>query len=89
MSEWISVKDEAPQIRNGGCIVCDAHGFVSETHSLCMVTERKKGQYYLSDQYTGAIFRNMTGEKLRVDPCCYQNRVTHWMPLPEPPKEGE
>lgn len=72
MNEWISVKERLPG-RN--CEVLAYYGFVREGSDdlgyMCMGTL----EYYAHDENP-----HFQHESSGV-------RVTHWMPLPEPPKE--
>lgn len=79
---WISVKDRLPE-KSGHYLVCTSinywHGGCWDTNSSDGTTEGYAGT---TMSVLDCYFDN-THDWNRV----WNNRVTHWMPLPEPPKE--
>lgn len=81
MAEWISVKDRLPD--EGKYLVCkDVHG--NKIIDICAYTNNLEAidKYDFQGQNRGGWY-GYDSE------CGYFERrnVTHWMPLPEPPKE--
>lgn len=81
MSEWISVKERLPEDlpENTGrktisCIVALKSCYPNGKHTI------QKRQRQWIPHYDGSF---VGWEWSRIG----ANRVTHWMPLPEPPKE--
>lgn len=72
--QWISVKDRLPEDSDEFVLVI-ATGIINRNRSLINAFE-------LACYYTGE------GWILENYPECKNIKVTHWMPLPEPPKEG-
>lgn len=79
-NEWISIKDRLPR-KNGKYLCCDKDkhihilSFAQNLYSIDswdFAKEHRSGFYDYSDEYG---YYEWDG-------------VTHWMPLPEPPKEG-
>ena len=76
--KWISVKDRLPSESYGTVLVChadkfpynDTEPFVNAMHDRRIVI----GSY---SEHTGTWYCNMGGTL---------HDITHWMPLPEPPK---
>lgn len=88
---WISVKDEKPSIRAGGgygLIVCDGNKNVRVTYSL--VRWGFNGvDYYFDDSHETCAFQKLAGIEPDFDTLLPANAITHWMPVPKPPKESE
>lgn len=74
MTDWISVKDRLPPL-NKEVIVCRAG-------QKCSFTACRK-DYGGEQHWTNAIWHDMPIWPIETD-----GDITHWMPLPEPPKEG-
>lgn len=74
MSEWISVKDKLPEIREAY-----TGGPRESTTVLCFSGFVCTGRY-------GETYRT---RRTRWDTQFGVREVTHWQPLPDPPKEGE
>ncbi len=74
MGEWISVKERLPEINRWVLAnwVCEWNNKSFE--SLCIAKLGKNGEWLTNDSEYPYF---MSDEK-----------ITHWMPLPEPPKEG-
>ena len=83
VQEWISVKDRLPELNE---IV------------LAVLNEPNKRLNYPYEEKTLLLFRRgykyITGYEEKwerpfgAETRDYNDEVTHWMPLPEPPKEG-
>ena len=72
--EWISVYDQMPEQRGMPCLV---------------VAENRYGQRNIVKAFTNYEhpIDFMTNEK-QFDNCWHMWKVTHWMPMPEPPNCG-
>lgn len=79
--KWISVKDRLPELNQDVLVyaVGKIDGFVGETDiEIC-------------NRYIQRIFPSSPGVEIWSSPRQYFHtdyEITHWMPLPEPPKEG-
>ena len=71
--EWISVDDRLPELEDNSVLAYFSHGGIDMVHI----------QSYFSDITAGL---DSKGNQLYTKWYLSQN-VTHWMPLPEPPKE--
>jgi len=79
---WISVKDRTPDAAGYECLVCAANTF---------------GQKDVFIAFTGyGDFKWYTMDITKIGKYVHGNNevseawtITHWMPLPEPPEEGE
>lgn len=72
MSEWISVKDRLPNINDDGCyVIATSNGIVEQ---VCFYD----GEFRL---FRNNMFRTCVVSGGRV-----LKNISHWMPLPEPPK---
>lgn len=84
---WTDVNTQPPQIHPEGILVCDVHGNIMLTRQL--ITLGTEGnQFYLDDSYSNAFFDRIAGKEDEIDVLIYENRITHWMPLPKPPKQN-
>lgn len=75
MSEWISVEDRLP-----------------ETEDMFIVYPSTKYFGIFADFWPHSDFKEHkknTFENQSDDGVVFQNYATHWMPLPEPPKEQD
>lgn len=75
MSEWISVEDRLPKIYQN-CAV--------------YINGGRDHKYYRWARFNGGY--NWDGDGGCNMSHCYADgahNITHWMPLPEPPKQGE
>ena len=92
MSEWISVKDRLPE--NGQrCLIWDKNCHVSWNHIIIHIyaANFEKGEHRPNGPWRTCD----TGFSNNESPWCWQDGpnkwfsqdVTHWMPLPLPPKE--
>lgn len=78
--EWISVEERLPQIDKNGK---GRYGGERSVRVLC-VCKQRGGKTFVKEGYyepcaNGSVFWRIPGS---ID------SVTHWMPLPEPPKKG-
>lgn len=86
--EWISVKDRLPEYP-GHYLVCTS---INYWHGGCMdINENHK--YYPNGTPVGYDGTTMSVLDCYYDVTGHWNRVcdshvTHWMPIPEPPKGG-
>ena len=77
-SEWISVQERLPDFEQNVLVYAEVKLENISPESVMVVTHRHK--YRLTDCWS------------RAEPSQYFNadyKITHWMPLPEPPKEDE
>lgn len=82
--QWISAKDRLPDAAGYECLVCAVNENYNQTHVLTAHTG-----YGEPGWWTGNV-NYMSGATSprdnRLHPAL---NVTHWMPLPEPPKEDD
>lgn len=79
MSEWISVKDGLPEVESG--FDCSKNVFTTDGKKIFVMT-----LFYDAD---GWMWANCYGD-INSDGECdddYNPYITHWMPLPNLPKE--
>lgn len=70
--EWISVKDRLPEYDEKVIAYC-----------------KKTNKYFVGfarKSYSGDTYWCLVGAAGAT--YCVKSKVTHWMPMPEPPKEG-
>jgi len=74
MSEWISVKERLPESPEKGSlpVIIASYSSMRKIYHIGYVEFQKN---YFYDRYN---------EKIVIDDPYWQ--ITHWMPLPEPPK---
>ena len=81
-SEWISVKDKEPCV---GSLVFESDGSISVVDEL-IVIKVKSGPVYFTvegiDKFEDLCSKGYVVKAENL------THITHWMPLPEPPKEG-
>ena len=75
VSQWISVEDKLPIEQ--GPVLCYARSTTGEGNCRILGTLRN-GEFW---------FLQVDGTQLSFP--CLQLKVTHWMPLPKPPKDGD
>lgn len=83
MSKWISIKDGLPEISTE-----DIYGYKRSEAVLCLHADGHHEDCYLYeseniDEVTGELDHPFWVYVADSDVC---ETVTHWMPLPEPPK---
>lgn len=86
---WISVKDKPPTIQAGqhGIIVCDAHKNVHLTQGLIHMNIDDGVILYFDDSHSDCYWTIVSGKQPKYNTLIKGNEITHWMFLPEPPKE--
>lgn len=104
-SKWISVKDEPPKNEQEVLIYCNRDGFRFVCPAIyedgTMLTQNSCWNWYDIEEYgtyseenDDYFVRKGWWENRQFTPddvynCPVDCEVTHWMPLPEPPKEKE
>lgn len=78
--KWISVKDRLPDDYERVLVCLRDGGFITEKDRIEIATFLE-GEFYIH-----IIYRDGTNNDLFTIPYCV-GRVTHWMPLPETPKD--
>ena len=68
--EWISVRDRLPSVKNG---------FIDTLVLVCVKNKNKEDGIYLQD------VSSFDGERWSERSYTWET-ITHWRPLPEPPK---
>lgn len=78
MAEWISVEERPPK---WPCVVYDGHNRPYTPRGCIAMFEDKDGnREWIPDHPLDALLQGKRAEMHNLP-------VTHWMPLPEPPKE--
>ncbi len=80
--QWVSVEDRLPELDK--IVLVYAVGKIDGF--------RGDHVYALCSRYVQRIFSSSPGKEVWSIPCSYFHtdyKITHWMPLPEPPKEVE
>ena len=74
---WIDATERRPE---PPCIIFDANGNTPKSvRSILSLTDKEHGEFHLSGDDWDF---NIRGLSMIAN---YNNRITHWMPLPEPP----
>ena len=73
--DWIKVEDRLPEVGERVLAIN------TEEQKVCVFTAPVKGSWLYDNKPSTRWF-----EYIEVNSCIHFNRVTHWMPLPEPPK---
>lgn len=77
INKWIPVSEKAPK---APCLIFDANKNVpSAADGIITITDEKHGTWFCDIK----LHYWTQGKDKFVS---YGNRITHWMPLPEPPK---
>jgi hypothetical protein len=88
MSEWISIEDDLPKIKDNDVYSDDVLTYcISDgvSRQFNMPNTYMEGEKYLA---IDAITRwRDSSPSFRTDK--FYGKVTHWMPLPKPPKESD
>ncbi len=79
--KWISVKDELPEA--GHFVLCTYDDAIDYWHQL--IKEHDGGGK--PKMNNGYVVRQLVPENVPKGVTWADEGVTHWMPLPEPPKE--
>lgn len=80
---WISVKDRLPKDHERVLVRLGDGGFVTKKDRMEIAIARfSGGEFYIYLTYRDGMMND-----LFIVPC-FVDRVTHWMPLPEPPEDG-
>lgn len=80
---WISVKDRLPDAAGYECLVCAVNENYNQTHVFTAHTGYGEPGWWTGNVHY--MSRITSPSDNRLHPAL---NVTHWMPLPEPPKEG-
>lgn len=79
-TQWIPVSKRAPKCP---CLIFDANmNTPSVADGIITITDEKHGTWFCDIK----LHYWTQGKEKFVS---YYNRITHWMPLPEPPQENE
>lgn len=81
-SGWISVKDRLPDAAGYECLVCAVNENYNQTHVFTAHTGYGEPGWWTGNVHY--MSRTTSPSDNRLHPAL---NVTHWMPLPEPPKE--
>ena len=81
-SGWISVKDRLPEAAGYECLVCAANENTHQTHVFTAHTGYGEPGWWTSNAHYMSRAKSPSDNSLHP-----ALRVTHWMPLPEPPEE--
>jgi hypothetical protein len=79
---WISVKDRLPEAAGYECLVCAVNENYNQTHVFTAHTGYGEPGWWTSNVHYMSRAKSPTDNSLHP-----ALKVTHWMPLPEPPKE--
>lgn len=79
---WISVKDRLPDAAGYECLVCAVNENYNQTHVFTAFTGYGEPGWWTSNVHYMSRVKSPTDNSLHP-----ALKVTHWMPLPEPPKE--
>lgn len=80
---WISVKDRLPDAAGYECLVCAVNENYNQTHVFTAHTGYGEPGWWTSNVHYMSRAKSPSDNSLHS-----ALKVTHWMPLPEPPKEG-
>lgn len=81
-NEWISVKEKEPCV---GSLIFETDGHLSIATEIFTI-KTKSGLVYITEKTMDILeLLCAKGDVVEIESI---NHITHWMPLPEPPKEG-
>jgi len=80
---WISVKDRKPDAAGYECLVCAVNENTNQTHVFTACTGYGEPGWWTYN--TTYMSKARSPRDNSVHPAL---KITHWMPLPEAPKEG-
>ena len=80
--QWISVKDRLPDAAGYECLVCAVNENYNQTHVFTAHTGYGEPGWWTSNVHYMSRVKSPSDNRLHP-----ALNVTHWMPLPEPPKE--
>ena len=83
VGEWVSVKDRLPDAAGYECLVCAVNTNYNQTHVFTAHTGYGEPGWWTGNVHY--MSKATSPYDNRLHPAL---KVTHWMPLPEPPKEG-
>lgn len=81
-TKWISVKDRLPETAGYECLVCAVNENYNQTHVFTAFTGYGEPGWWTSNVHYMSRAKSPTDNRLHP-----ALKVTHWMPLPEPPEE--
>lgn len=79
---WISVKDRLPDAAGYECLVCAVNENYNQTHVFTAHTGYGEPGWWTGNVHYMSRATSPSDNKLH-----HALKVTHWMPLPEPPTE--
>lgn len=79
--QWISVKDRLPDAAGYECLVCAVNENYNQTHVFTAHTGYGESGWWTSNVHYMSRATSPSDNKLHP-----ALKVTHWMPLPEPPE---
>lgn len=82
--QWISVKDRLPDAAGYECLVCAVNENYNQTHVFTAHTGYGEPGWWTSNVHYMSRATSPSDNKLHP-----AMKVTHWMPLPEAPKEEQ
>lgn len=84
VSGWVSVKDRLPDAAGYECLVCAVNENYNQTHVFTAHTGYGEPGWWTGNVHYMARVQSPSDNRLHP-----ALNVTHWMPLPEAPKEDE
>ena len=82
MSEWISVKDRLPELE--GDFIVFGKPYANKGHAIALACFQDDGEWVEADDTFGWVFLD---KEIYASGFSELENVTHWQPLPEPPKD--
>lgn len=79
---WISVKDRLPDAAGYECLVCAVNEIYNQVHVFTAHTGYGEPGWWTGNVHYMARVKSPSDNRVH-----HALRITHWMPLPEPPKE--